>query len=689
MTNLTEDRANGSESLPLNWFRPGIIYKQLRHHFLAAEAEIRIATGFFTISGWEPIRKFTTDKRIYLLVGIDEPGEGQARAALVQSMMEDLATGLERNRRKAVEDLVERMNAQQFRILDARATKHHGKLYLVDRLVAIHASANLTRRGLMQQVENGGVVTDPKQVAILVEEFDGYFAVAHDITAELLDALNRWLELAKPWAIYLKTMLALEDLQPLKQIYKKRLLNYQIDMTARTLHQLRERGGSLLVASTGLGKTVVAIYVALYLRYEDEIHNVMVIAPKAVHRMWERELLAAGIAGKCFTRQALNLKKSASGAALADFEEFIQSLPDKRWLLVIDESHNFRNRHVDKKVGREYQQVESLIFKRLQRLIQTGRVKVLELTASPYGKNIENLNNQLFLLPHTAPNLSSEEISESPDRAWKVDSVEEFINLPVVSQLTTPYVAKHYGQKDGEHIYIQQGQEKLYFPKLRLHSIHFPLLFENELSRVFVENYFDLDSRIPKIRKLIARTARVAWTSSPLALRGVLERVIDTPGGPNEYDFFTADFAYLPLARRRILSPLVEQLKSQTYADDPKLGTLLNLLSDIKARQEKAIVFCERRATVIYLMKGLKELMPSLRVVGTIEEIRPNDYEMKETREIEKLIQQFAPIANNFEGKNQEDYDVFVSTDAHGVGVNMQDASVVFNYDIDIYRQQY
>jgi hypothetical protein len=33
--------------------------------------------------------------------------------------------------------------------------------------------------------------------------------------------------------------------------------------------------------------------------------------------------------------------------------------------------------------------------------------------------------------------------------------------------------------------------------------------------------------------------------------------------------------------------------------------------------------------------------------------------------------------------KYPETYEVFISTDAHGVGVNMQDASIVINYDID------
>lgn len=476
---------------------------------------------------------------------------------------------------------------------------HHGKIYLVDRSVAIITSANTTGRGFMEQIETGDLVTDPQKVEALVSQFDTYFAQAIDLTGELLAALKCWLELAKPWDIYLKTMLALEDLQPIRNTYKKRPLSYQVDMIAQTLRQIREFGGSFLVASTGLGKTVVAIYVALHLRSENEIDNVLVIAPKAVHQIWEDELLAAGIAGRCFTRQALDRRDSASGSALKEFEKIAKSLQQQRWLIIIDESHNFRNRYVEKWVGRELEKVESLVFKRLRRIVQTGNAKALLLTASPYGKDIQNLNNQLFLLPHTAPNQSSTTETEFANSSWGVESIDEFINLSVVSQLTTAHVAKYYSKTDRQSIYIEREQERLYIPRIRLHSIHFHLPVENELTRAIVENSFDLDSGNFMTRKLIDRLVRIAWTSSPLALRGILERVIDTPGGPNDYDFFKADFVHSPHARRQILSPIVQQLRRETFADDRKLLTLLNVLETIKAKKEKAIVFCERRATVV------------------------------------------------------------------------------------------
>jgi len=53
---------------------------------------------------------------------------------------------------------------------------------------------------------------------------------------------------------------------------------------------------------------------------------------------------------------------------------------------------------------------------------------------------------------------------------------------------------------------------------------------------------------------------------------------------------------------------------------------------------------------------------------------------LKKRKIVENLIFDFASIANRKESKNH--YDVFITTDAYGVGVNLQDASVIVNYDL-------
>ncbi|MGB3511363.1 MAG: phospholipase D-like domain-containing protein [Microcoleaceae cyanobacterium] len=177
----------------LSWFEPGKSFQYISEWLEKAKKKIRIATGFFTIKGWNLIRRYTTDKQTCLLVGLDEPGEERARMAIIQEIMRDLRTGLDKDRRQAVIDLVEKIQSCQFEIVDARAADHHNKLYISDREAAIQTSSNLTGKGLTEQVEGGNVISNQSEIADLVKEFDNYFINAQDLTKELLDILLKWL----------------------------------------------------------------------------------------------------------------------------------------------------------------------------------------------------------------------------------------------------------------------------------------------------------------------------------------------------------------------------------------------------------------------------------------------------------------------------------------------------------------
>jgi superfamily II DNA or RNA helicase len=670
-------------NLPVVWFDAGTALEQIRTCFQEAKTEIRIASGFFTIRGWGMIRRFTQGKRVYLLVGIDDPADDRAKVALVNDIMRDLATGLDRDRRQSVADLIERIESDRFHIVDARAMDHHAKLYLVDRAIAITTSANTTGRGFIDQVEAGHVNRNPQEVTTLVEKFDAYFVEALDITQALLAALKRWLDLVSPWDIYLKTMLLLEDLKPLKAKYKKQPLSYQKDMIAQSLQQIRTHSGSMLVASTGLGKTVVAVWIALHLHKQEEIQNVMVIAPKAVQRSWQNEFRDAGIHCDLFVHQTFDKKSPKQDRNLTVFEEILEGINEQDWLIIIDESHNFRNRYSQDLFNLRKNPNERLAFQRLRSLCQRGNPKVLLLTGSPYAKDIANLNSQLYLLPHTAESRSLLPEFVDDAKAWWIQETSEFISLPVASQLTTPHVAKYYGETDEQGFYIAHGDLKKYLPNVTLYSISFPLPCEIAMTELITNNYLDLGTgHNAMLRKSIERLAKIAWTSSPLALRVLLERVIDTPGGVNQYP--NANFLVSPEERQMAIAPIIADLTQKSFEQDAKLWALVNYILIPNCKQgRKVIIFCERQATVVFLKQGIAELMPDARVEVTIDEYAKDTFQMKETREIEEAIAKFAPRANNAEGKYEDTFDIFISTDAHGVGVNMQDAEVVVNYDID------
>lgn len=657
---------------PKSWFDSAVIYELIQRFFPKGKAKIRIASGFFTVKGWGLIRGSAEGKQVDLLIGINERNKNrdvrEAKRVLIQEIMRELAKGdTPSDRREIVADLVEKIRAGQFRLVDARATKHHAKLYVIDCKIAIVTSANLTGHGLLDQIEAGNFLTQKLEVESLVTKFDQHFSMADDLTQEVLAVFENWLKLANPWDIYLKTLLALEDLD-FDNRYKPPT-NYQKAMISEALDKIKKHDGVMLIASTGLGKTVVATHVALQLRRVEAIRNALIIGPKLVRKLWETEFLDAGISQVYIGHQALDKEDPSCDWNLDRFLE-IENKLSREWLLIMDECHLFRNCHESADGPRR------LAFQRLISRIEKSGCKVLLLTGSPYSTDLRNLNHQLLLLPHTrnVEPLASESIQKG--LSWRASTIQEFIDLPVVSQLTTPYVAQQYGQepKHLEGIPIQFGQETRFIPRVMLYRLDFPLFLRGKVEAIIQSRCLNT-----KESSVIKHQAGIAWISSPEALQYCLHKVINTPGDADlSYD---VEFELPQHQRRKMLEPIIAQLKQLDPLNDPKLSVLFRLIERSRAEDKKIIIFSERRATVAYLSKALVLKFPDLRVFSTIQK-KEEKYIDKSEREITKAIAKFSPVANSVEKKHEEAYDIFISTDAYGVGINLQDASVVINYDL-------
>ncbi len=296
---MESPHTEGPPGVPDHNFDRGISLDVVRHHFRQGRSVIRIAAGFFTVRGYNLLRGAAAGKKLLLLVGLEEPGKERARRAMVQEILLDLRTGLDVDRRAAVRELVERMGHGALQVLDARALAHHAKLYIVDERVALVASANVSGRGLQDAIEAGAIVEDAGAVRHYVARYDAFFHAPEcgDITAELLAALRGWLAFARPWDVSLKALLALKTLEEtrLQRPGYRKPVSYQRDLVARALRQIEAHGGAFVVASTGLGKTVIGTDVALRLQERGAVRNVLVVGPKATRESWERHLRSGGL----------------------------------------------------------------------------------------------------------------------------------------------------------------------------------------------------------------------------------------------------------------------------------------------------------------------------------------------------------------------------------------------------------
>ncbi len=672
-------------------------------HLRQAQEWIRIATGFFTVAGYDLVRPHLMGKRVHILVGYDEASRERLRAKLIDDIMSHLCLWDAENRREAVLDLAGKLQRGELRIIeqgiseviDARTRKKdHAKVYIIDDDNVLLGSTNLTVNGLRRNAESAGSIRDPERVAFWVKRFRDYWNApdTYDLTEALLEALLAWLDFRPPYDVYLKTVQALipeDDTQAPRDSYKMPV-RYQLVVIERVLRQLRKWRGAMLVASTGLGKTIMATHAAYRLSQEGRIRNVVVFAPVAVQLDWEEAMDSAGLNCTIITRNLLDRGGGRRGRKMRRMLRTLDRVDDQ-YLIVVDESQYFKNRLRAKDGKPRYS------FRRLAETVRQKHAYIVLLTATPFAKGVRDLNNQLHLLPHSAeptycnaegqftiPGMRDDEINPC---AWKVREAEgffeEFIDLPVSTVISTSQVAKNFAEHVDGGDYVSFGDEKRWIPEIAIRRIKVPVPLERAMSAAIRADYFKHQMFSFQHRGVwqrsettIQKEAEIAWTSSPLALEDVLEKTIS---GDYEVDFVKSDDQ-----RAEVLAPILERLKAISYQDDEKFMALCHYIRRFHHEGKKVVVFTERLATAVYLEQGLAQEIPYLHLANAVQQTE-GDPELKDFEEVLELLLDFAPEANA--DKIHDDhcpkaYDVFLTTDAYGAGVNLQDASVVISYDL-------
>lgn len=678
----------------------------LAQHLANAKKLIRVSTGFFTIQGYDKIRSYLEGKEVLILVGYDETSKERLREKLIDDILTHLSRWDSPNRRQAVEDLVNKMERGELRIIEqgsielieARIRKQdHAKVYIIDESFVVVGSSNLTLSGLIYNTEGLTCVDQPERIAQWSGWFYEYWNApdTYDLTKDLLAALRRWLGLSIPYDIYLKTIQALvpeDDTEAPRENYKMPV-KYQLVVVARVIRQLNDWHGAMVVASTGLGKTVIATHVAYRLRQLGRILNVMVFAPVPIQPDWRRALNSAGVSYEIFTRNLLDQPLSGKhrSGKIRDLLDALENV-DEKYLIIIDESQYFKNR-LQARGGDDRRS-----FRRIVDAVNDKRPLVVLLTATPLARGIEDLNNQLYLLPRTAPQDWSTTSGQLvipafgeglvEPRAWRIRDTDqfftEFMNLPVCTVISTSQVAKDFAVHTEEGDYIEFAEERRWIPQIVLRRVKVPVLVEHEMGEALDGGYFKhtlhkFENRGAWYRSeaSIENRATIAWASSPLALQDVLQKTID--------DEYEVTFYKSKEARIEKLMPILETLQGLTYKQDEKFQALCNFLYQFQIEGRKVVIFTELRSTAVYLEEQLALAMPDLKIANVVTRTETG-FELKDFEtEVLDLILDFAPVANADKRKPDRQpryYDVFISTDAYGAGVNLQDASVVISYDL-------
>ena len=194
------------------------------------------------------------------------------------------------------------------------------------------------------------------------------------------------------------------------------LYDFQKDAVLAIINKLERYNGCILADSVGLGKTFTALAVMKY--YENRNKSVLVLCPKKLAENWNTykdNYVNNPIAADRLNYDVLfhtDLSRTHGYSNGLDLERLNWGNYD---LVVIDESHNFRNG-----AGTHANTQENRYVKLMDKVIRTGvKTKVLMLSATPVNNRFVDLKNQLAI----AYEGDSEQINKKMDTSKSIEEI--------------------------------------------------------------------------------------------------------------------------------------------------------------------------------------------------------------------------------------------------------------------------
>ncbi len=346
----------------------------------------------------------------------------------------------------------------------------HGKLYHIHdghREHAILGSSNFTRRGLglsaTPNIELNMIIDSDRDRADLKAWFDNIWA-DENLVADVKDEVLRYLAQLyvdhAPEFIYFKTLYHvferfLSDQADDARLFDqtaiidtdiwKALFDFQKDGAKGAIHKINAHNGCILADSVGLGKTYSALAVIKY--YELRNNRVLVLCPKKLRDNWTVYLAQNNSELNPFLKDRFaytvlsHTDLSREGGKVDGVD-----LATLNWgnfdLIVIDESHNFRNNTK----GRRDEDGNIIRKSRYERLmediIQKGvKTKVMLLSATPVNNDLKDLRNQIYFVTVGSDTAFSQ--------SFGIHSIKDTLTT---AQKTFMEWAKRAGEKDARDL---------------------------------------------------------------------------------------------------------------------------------------------------------------------------------------------------------------------------------------------
>lgn len=311
-----------------------------------------------------------------------------------------------------------------------------------ERLASSRASDTITpssRRILKSEV-------GARAILDLVEWYERQWEDARDFKDELVDLLDASKFGGReytPYEVYLKAIYEYfrDDLGDTPQVGTRsavELSEFQEDAVKKARKILTKYDGVIIGDSVGMGKTWIGKKLLEDFAYHQRM-KALVVCPASLRSMWEKELESATIAARVLSQELI-------GQQDGQFDPREYADAD---IILIDESHNFRNRGAQR-----YQNLETVIHANRGRGRSGERKKLILLTATPINNSIYDLYNQMVLFTGNDRQYFAAagigDLKRYFDRARSQDSTAAtsaaLFNLleEVVIRRTRPFIRKAY-----------------------------------------------------------------------------------------------------------------------------------------------------------------------------------------------------------------------------------------------------
>src|SRR3990170_2417071 len=690
-----------------------------------------IATAFFNIQAYGFIKDNVRGVQGFRLL-LGKAPEIKSETTLgdvLLKMIREEVEGFELSEDKdsLVKEFIEFLNKENVEVRLYEKEFLHGKAYIFDELVVV-GSSNFTPAGLTHNTELNSVSLESEARYVRTNWFDKFWNEAVDFKAgliSLLEASRFGTREYTPYEVYIKSLYELQkddikyedegkEEESDRPASKVNLAEFQDDAVRRIFSRLKKYRACMVADSVGLGKTWIAKKVIEEFGFYRR-KRFLIVCPAQLRGMWREAVKDLILAESILSQEEL-----ASSDFLEKAQQAVGGKLEEVSLIVVDESHNFRN-----PLSNRWENFFTLIMDNITK--NGGKPYILFLTATPINNTIWDLYWQVMLLVLTDQKAFLKEgISEllkffkDIDKEGNPTLLNDLMN-EISIRRTRDYIKQNYPD-------AEINGKKIIFPERVLENIDYQLdkayqgLY-SEISHTISEKLTMAYYRILEYKKAekLSPTEQMAL-GRMVALEGIFRTIL-----LKRLESSVEAFRKSVANHVRFLKKLKDYLEKgklltkQTYykyvsnLDEETSEEFLEELEDINVEdftKEELIGDIEKDIATFNKMVGkvsaidaeadakIKELKKRLLELGkkgqvviftyyadTLDYIFQNVSEdtMFSKLKIEKISGRISSaskrseIVNNFmSGKT----DILMSTDVLSEGMNLQKARYLINYDL-------